>query len=130
MARATKIAETSTSNRRVKGSQPGSKNAVRPGFYSKALHEAERISLQEAGQVEGVDQEIALLRCRLAELVQNSPDRIDLQLQTASAIARLVKTRYQISKEQKNSLREAIARVLTEVAVPLGIGIGIKAASK
>jgi len=130
MARATKIAETRTSNRRGKGSQPGSKNAVRPGFYSKALHEAERISLQEAGQVEGVDQEIALLRCRLAELVQNSPDRIDLQLQTASAIARLVKTRYQISKEQKNSLREAIARVLTEVAVPLGIGIGIKAASK
>lgn len=130
MARATKIAETRTSNRRGKGSQPGSKNAVRPGFYSKALHEAERISLQEAGQVEGVDQEIALLRCRLAELVQNSPDRIDLQVQTASAIARLVKTRYQISKEQRNSLKEAIAKVLTEVAVPLGIGIGIKAASK
>jgi len=130
MARATKIAETRTSNRRGKGAQPGSKNAVKPGFYSKALHEAERISLEEAGQVEGVDQEIALLRCRLAELVQNSPDRIDLQVQTASAIARLVKTRYQISKEQRNSLKEAIAKVLTEVAVPLGIGIGIKAASK
>jgi len=130
MARVTKISGTRIGEKRKRGAPPGNKNAVKHGFYSQALHEAERVTLEQAVAVEGVDEEIALLRYKLAELLQNYPDRIDLQVETASAIARLVRTRYQISKEQKKSLKEAIARVLTEVAVPLGIGIGIKAASK
>lgn len=88
------------------------------------------MELEEASYVEGVDQEIALLRIKLRELVENEPDRIDLHLEAANTIARLVRTRYQISKEQKRSLKEAIAKVLTEVAIPLGIGVGIKVASK
>ena len=100
------------------------------GFYSRALDEAERIEFERASQVEGIDEEIALLRVKLSELVEKQPDRIDLHFEAANVIARLVKTRYQISKEQKKSLKEAIAKVLTEVAVPLGIGIGIKAAGK
>ena len=46
-------------------------------------------------------------------------------MEAANTIARMVKTRYQISKEQKNSLKEAIAKVFTEVAGPLGIGVGM-----
>ena len=125
MARTGKISGTRISKKRKKGAPPGNKNAVKHGFYSKALHEAERVSLQQAVEVEGVDEEIALLRYKLAELLENYPDRIDLQVDIANTIARLVRTRYQISKEQKKSLKEAIAKVLTEVAVPLGIGIGV-----
>jgi len=108
----------------------GSGKNNRRGFYSRALDEAERFELEQALQVEGIDEEIALLRVKLRELLQNQPDRLDLHFEAANIIARLVKTRYQISKEQKKSLKEAIAKVLTEVAVPLGIGIGIKAAGK
>jgi len=50
----------------------------------------------------------------------------DLHFEAANIIARLVKTRYQITKEQKKSLKEAIQKVLTEVAVPLGVGVGEK----
>ena len=100
------------------------------GFYSRALDEAERVELEEASQVEGLDEEIALLRVKLRELVENQPDRIDLHFEAANTIAKLVKTRYQISKEQKKSLKDAIAKVLTEVALPLGIGVGVKVASK
>jgi hypothetical protein len=39
----------------------------------------------------------------------------------ATTIARLVTTRYNISKEQKKSLKEAITKVLTEIAIPLGV---------
>ncbi len=94
-------------------------------FYALALSEAERLELNDAGCVEGVDDEIALLRVRLRELAQQSPQRIDLQLDLANAIARLVKTRYQISSEQKRSLKAAITKVLEEVAVPLGIELGV-----
>jgi hypothetical protein len=105
------------------------RNSLR-GFYSRALDEAEKIELEEASHVEGIDEEIALLRVKLRELLEEQPERIDLHFEAANIIARLVKTRYQITKEQKKSLKEAIQKVLTEVAVPLGVGIGIKAASR
>jgi len=97
---------------------------VRLGFYSRALGKAEQVHLLEASEVEGVDDEIALLRLRLREMAETSPERIDLQLDLAAAIAHLVKTRYQISTAQKKSLKAAVMKVLEEVAVPLGIGIG------
>ena len=110
----------------------GATKGISHGFYSRALDEAEKLEFEEASQVEGIDDEIALLRLKLRELVEHEPDRIDLHFQAANTIARLVRTRYQISKEQKRSLKEAIAKVLTEVAAPLGIGINIamKAAGK
>jgi len=108
-----------------KGAPPGNQNARKHGFYSRALTEAEQLEMEEAVYVDGVDQEIALLRIKLRELVEGQPDRIDLHLEAANTIARLVRTRYQISKEQKKSLKEAIAKVLTEVAVPLGVGFGV-----
>jgi len=95
------------------------------GFYNVALDEAERLGNDEAWQIEGIDDEIALLRVRLRELIGQSPERIELQMSLANTIARLVKTRYQISSEQKKSLRAAVTKVLEEVAVPLGIGIGV-----
>jgi hypothetical protein len=100
------------------------------GFYSRALDEAEKLEMEEASTIEGIDEEIALLRVKFRELLEEQPQRIDLHFEAANIIARLVKTRYRITREQKKSLREAIQKVLTEVAVPLGIGIGIKAAVK
>ena len=94
------------------------------GFYSRALDEAEKIELEEASYIDGIDQEIALLRLKLRDLLEKQPERIDLHFEAANTIARLVKTRYQISKEQKKSLKEAVTKVLTEVALPLGLGVG------
>jgi len=96
------------------------------GFYSRALEEAEKLELEEASHVEGIDQEIALLRVKLRELLAEQPDRIDLHFEAANIIARLVRTRYQITKEQRKSLKEAIQKVLTEVAGPFGAGVGGK----
>ena len=107
-----------------RGAPRGNQNARKHGFYSRALTEAAKVDLDEASLVEGIDQEIAFLRVKLKELAERYPDRIDLHLEAANTIARLIRTRYQVSKEQKKSLKEAIHKVLTEVALPLGIGIG------
>ena len=45
-------------------------------------------------------------------------------MQATNALARLVRTRYNISKADKKGLKEAIGSVLRDVALPLGIGIG------
>ena len=96
------------------------------GFYGRALSEAEKLSLEEARDVEGLDEEIAMLRVKLRELIENDPDKYDLYLKLTNTLARLVGIRYDISKEQRKSLKEAITRVLTEIAVPLGVKILIK----
>ena len=103
------------------GPPKGNTNAKKHGFYSRALDEAEKLQLEEARGIDGLDEEIAVLRIKLRELILNHPDNIELALEAANTIARLVRTRYNITKEQKRSLKEAIARVLTEIAVPLGV---------
>lgn len=104
-----------------KSAPPGNQNARRHSFYSEALTEAEQLELAEAASIEGLDDEIAVLRLKLRQLLENHPERIDLQLKLANTLARLVRTRYNITPEQKNTLKEAIATVLKDVAVPLGI---------
>ena len=107
------------------GKRNDKKSSLR-GFYSRALDEAEKVELEEASRIEGLDEEIALLRVKLRELLEEQPERIDLHFEAANIIARLVKTRYHITKEQRKSLKEAIQKVLTDVAVPLGVGVGGK----
>ena len=60
---------------------------------------------------------------KLRELLEDYPERIDLHMAAANTIARLVRTRYNITREQKRSLKDAITKVLTEVALPLGIKV-------
>lgn len=107
--------------RRSRMTKKGAVKDKKYGFYGRALDEAERLELEEARGIEGLDEEIAMLRVKLRELMVTEPERFDLQLKTVNTIARLVTTRYNITKEQKRSLKEAIAKVLTEIAIPLGV---------
>ena len=109
---------------RKRGAPKGNQNARKHGFYSKVLDEAERLDFELATGVEGIDDEIALLRVKIKSLLEHDPENIKLIMQAANILARLVKTRYNITKEQKKGLKEAIGNVLRDVALPLGISIG------
>ena len=107
-----------------KGAPKGNQNARKHGFYSKVLNEAEKLDFELATGVEGIDDEIALLRVKIKSLIAHDPDNIKLIMQATNTLARLVRTRYNITKEQKKGLKEAIGNVLRDIALPLGIGIG------
>jgi hypothetical protein len=108
------------------GAPKGNQNARKHGFYSRVLHKSQLQHLGRALEVEGLDEEIAVLRVKLLTLINEHPDRIDLQMVAASTIARLVRTKFHISAGQKKSLKDAITKALTEIAVPLGIKALIK----
>ncbi len=108
----------------TRGAPKGNQNARKHGFYSKVLDEVEKLDFELAAGVEGIDDEIALLRVKIKTLLEHDPENIKLVMQATNTLAGLVKTRYNISKEEKKGLKEAIGNVLKEVAIPLGIGIG------
>lgn len=112
--------------KRKRGAPKGNQNARKHGFYSQVLNEAEKLQLEQAVAIEGIDEEIAILRIKLRELIEKEPDRFDLHLEAANTIARLVRTRYHITGEAKKSLRQAITKVLTDIAIPLGLKALIK----
>ncbi len=98
--------------------------AKKPGFYSRVLDEAEQLDFELAAGVEGVDDEIALLRVKIKSLLANDPENIKQLMDATNTLVRLVKTKYKINKEQKQGLKEAIENVLKDIAIPLGLGIG------
>ncbi len=109
---------------RKRGAPKGNQNARKHGFYSRVLDEVEQLDFELAAGVEGIDDEIALLRVKIKSLLEHDPENIQLIMQAASTLERLIRTRYRISKEQGKGLKEAIGNVLRDVALPLGIGIG------
>jgi len=106
------------------GSTTGTAGARRRSFYASVLDSAEAMELEEALDVEGVSDEIALLRVKIQSLLENDPENIKLLVEATNALARLVRTRYSLEKGQGKGLKEAIANVLKDIALPLGIGLG------
>jgi len=113
-----------TKVRRKRGGQPDNQNARKHGFYANVLDEAERLDFELATGVEGIDDEIALLRVKIKSVLETDPGNVKLIMQATNTLAKLVKTRYNMTKEQRKGLKEAIGNVLRDVALPLGIGIG------
>jgi hypothetical protein len=123
--------------KRKRGVPKGKQNAPKPGlpekslvpqgkkhgFYSKVLDEAEQLDFELASGVEGIDGEIALLRVKIKSLLESDPENIKLLMRATESLAKLVKTKYNISKEQKQGLKEAIGNVLRDIAIPLGIKV-------
>jgi len=109
--------------RRKRGAPEGNRNARKHGFYSKVLDEAEQLDFELAAGVEGFDDEIAMLRVKIKSLLENDPENIKLLMQATESLAKLVKTKYNITREQKKGLKEAIGNVLRDIAIPLGIKV-------
>ena len=103
------------------GAPKGNQNACKHAFYSQILNESQKVQLKEAHEVEGIDEEIAILRVKFLTLMKEHPDRIDLQTTAANSIARLVTTRHIISRNDKKGLKTAITKVFDEIGAPLGV---------
>jgi hypothetical protein len=110
------------------GRKSGSKRAQNKqdaNFYARALDMAERLDFDLAAGVNGIDDEIALLRVEIKKAMAGGDARnLRVLVDATNALERLIRTRYQITREQRKGLKEAISNVLKDIALPLGINIG------
>jgi len=114
-----------------RGGQKGNRNAAKHGFYSKIFDEAESFDFTSASGIEGIDEEIALLRMEIKKTIAGGDERnLILLVKAAGALEKLVRTRYQITSAQRKGLKEAIGNVVKDVLVPLGVNIGSAIAVK
>ncbi len=114
--------------KRKRGAPKGNQDAKKHVFYSKVLDEAERLDFELAAGVEGIDDEIALLRVEIKSILEleHNPEDVRLIIQATNALERLIRTRYKITKEQRKGLKEAIGNIIRDIAVPLGIAASKK----
>ena len=82
------LTEEGTPHRR-RGGQPGNRNARTHGFYSSALTPEEQEALQKAIEIKGLQPEIALLRVKLMEIIDNNSDP-DVVIRAVRALTRMV----------------------------------------
>lgn len=81
-------------------------------FYVRAVEASDAEVLELAAQLQDVDNEIAVLRLRIARLLAESPvdDRV---LQGAMRVLlQAVATRHRLSTEQVEAVQEAVIRLL------------------
>lgn len=74
------------------------------GLYDGSLDGNERAVLSMATTVEGIDQEIALLRERLAWLVKAQPEEIGLQIKIVREITRCVAVKARLTSSSEDEL--------------------------
>jgi len=87
----------------------------RDGFYERVLSEAERVLLPQAAGVQGLEQEIALLRVKLATVVQEHPENLPLMLRGVELLVKAVSAEYRLSRKSQDNLAAAIDGVLKEL---------------
>ncbi|MBN1367295.1 MAG: hypothetical protein JW967_05170 [Dehalococcoidales bacterium] len=79
---------------RKRGAPRGNRNALKHGYYSRAIiNKEDRHDLALARSVTGLDEEIAVLRFKLKSVLQNDPDNIKLIADALIALNRLMRTR-------------------------------------
>jgi hypothetical protein len=117
--------EQQESKKPKKGAKKGNRNALKHGFYSGMFAEMERLDFNNASGMEGIDEEIALLRLEIKKAISGGDERNLLLLVKASnALEKLIRTRYQITSAQRKGLREAVQNVIKDVLIPLGLNVG------
>lgn len=85
------------------------------GFYVQALSEAERLALADAMEVEGIDQEIALLRLRLRTALAKQPADLSLMFKGIALLARVIATRYGLGKTGRDEMEQALLEAFTHL---------------
>ena len=99
-----------------RGSKPPERPPERPQeFYEEALSKAERVRLSRAKQIQGLDEEIALLRLRLSRLTEEQPENLELLIKGIGMLVRAVSAKYKLSHKAEEDLYQSLLGVLQGV---------------
>jgi hypothetical protein len=88
-------------------------SGTRKLFYSSVVDEAELIGALE---IEGIDEELALLRIQLKNLVHERKDDLPLVLKGFDLLARTAAVRYRMSAKSRDELAQSLGDTIMHIA--------------
>ncbi len=84
-------------------------------FYGQSMTEAEQEALEAAHQVEGLSDEIAMLRVKLMTAIHDHPENLKLLEAGINTLVRAVAAQYRLSPKAKGELADSITAVLNNL---------------
>jgi hypothetical protein len=109
--------------KKTRSGKKGNQNARKHGFYSKVLDAAQKRELAVAIDVEGIDEEIALLRVKIKSVLEKDPENIKLIMAATTTLAGLLKANVELNKNQKKSVGESVGKLIQELAIQGGVQV-------
>jgi len=97
------------------GRRRGNGSQLVAGFYDEALSEAERAALPLARELQGLDEEIAVVRLRLRSALEQHPEDLKLMAKGVDLLVKALSVRYRLSKDEKADLSAGIKGILGEI---------------
>ncbi len=92
---------------------PSSRRAA-TNFYASVLDRAQQLQLEAAADVDGLDDEVALLRLKLRQAVEERPEDLPLMLKGIEMLVRAVAVRYRLSPKARKDLADNLAATLEQ----------------
>ncbi len=90
-------------------------------FYAPKMTRADKKRLADAQALRGLDDEIALLRLKLGNLVENDPDNIPLIFKGADLIVRAVAAKTRVAKDSPEDSEQGIYNMLKDASEHFGL---------
>ena len=81
-----------------------SQDKARDNFYERAMSEAETEYLKRAGNMDGIDDEIAVLRAKLFTALEERPDDLALLMKGISTLSRSLAARHRLTGKAEKDL--------------------------
>ncbi len=104
-----------------RGAPKGNKNAVKHGYYSQSLNKPEKLDYNLAAGVEGMTEEIALIRFEMKKAITSDDIHRLIPLSKATyALEKLIRTHHHLYLEKQQNINTAIENVIRHVLFSLG----------
>jgi len=87
-----------------------------PSFYERALEAGDRALFAEALEVEGADQEVALLRLHVLKLLQEQPDDARALQAGFRLLVQALVARHRFSGEEAETLTDTVSSLFEHFA--------------
>jgi hypothetical protein len=111
--------------KRKRGAPLGNRNAVKHGYYAKHLNHAQKLDYAKAVDVSGLDEEIALVRVAVKNAaIGGDMKNLKPLLRSVNTLDKLIRTRYRVGQDKNDRFKEAVAGVINDVFIPLGVDVG------
>jgi hypothetical protein len=95
-----------------------------PSFYERALIASDRDLVDEARDLEGIDEEVALLRLQIRRLLEEQPEEPAALQSGIRLLVQALSARHRLSGREAANVTDAIASVLEQFAAMLAIPTG------